>query len=113
MAQLHLHLATVVALCVTRTLLARPQDLQLPYTYPPEPVPNTTSLYFGLMQSFGGTYNSLGSIPGVELALDNINKDKTILNGYTLHYVLRDSFVSQHVVYYFSLPVFVVHRHET
>jgi gamma-aminobutyric acid type B receptor len=44
------------------------------------------------MQSFGGTYDGSGSIPGVELALDTINNDSSILPGYTLHYVLRDSF---------------------
>ena len=81
----------LVLLC---TALAGCQDL--PYTYPPlaEARPNTTSIYFGLLQSFGGTYNSSGSIPGVEVALDRINSDANLLPGYTLHYVLRDSFVS-------------------
>ena len=83
------HFAVVAALCFA---LASCQDL--PYTYPEQALPGTTSLYFGLMQSFGGTYNGSGSIPGVELALDNINNDQELLPGYTLRYVLRDSFVS-------------------
>ena len=89
MAGLCLVTVGIVALCFT---LSRPQEL--PYTYPAETLPNTTPLYIGLMQSFGGTYDSSGSIPGVELALDTINRDETLLPGYTLHYVLRDSFVS-------------------
>ena len=80
---------SVVALCFT---LSRAQEL--PYTYPVEALPNTTSLYIGFLQSFGGTYDSSGSIPGVELALDTINSDETLLPGYTLRYILRDSFVS-------------------
>lgn len=89
MAGSKLPLAFIVALYATG---ARSQEL--PYTYPAQPKPNTTSLHFGLLQSFGGTYDSSGSIPGIELALDNINKDETLLAGYTLHYVLRDSYVS-------------------
>ena len=75
--------------------VSRPQqDSLLPYTYPEETLPNTTTLTFGLMQSFGGTYNGSGSIPGVQLALDNINQAQELLPGYTLRFVLRDSFVS-------------------
>lgn len=96
-----LGLATFVASLVTLSLS---DDLPLPYTYPPVALPNTTSLYFGLLQSFGGTYDSSGSIPGVELALDNINRNQTLLPGYTLHYVLRDTFVSHLPLYnYYTL----------
>lgn len=70
------------------------QNATLPFTYPAYPLPNTTSLYFGLLQSFGGTYNGSGSIPGIQLALDSINDAQTLLPGYTLQFVLRDSFVS-------------------
>lgn len=89
---LMLHLTTLIALCLS---LSRSQESDLlPYTYPASPVPNTKSLYFGLLQSFGGEYNGSGSIPGVQLALDNINNDQVLLPGYTLHYILRDSQVS-------------------
>lgn len=81
--------ALLMLLCIA---LAGCQDL--PYTYPAETRPGTTPIYFGLLQSFGGTYNSSGSIPGVEVALDRINNDTNLLPGYTLHYVLRDTFVS-------------------
>ena len=88
---MHLGLAIFVA---SLAALSLAQDLPLPYTYPATSLPNTTPLYFGLLQSFGGTYDSSGTIPGVELALDYINRNQTLLPGYTLHYVLRDSFVS-------------------
>ena len=81
----------VVCIAVCKSEL---QDASLPFTYPAEPLPNTTSLYFGLLQSFGGTYDGSGSIPGIQLALDNINEAQTLLPGYTLQFVLRDSFVS-------------------
>jgi gamma-aminobutyric acid type B receptor len=79
----------VVCIAVCKSKL---QDASLPFTYPAEPLPNTTSLYFGLLQSFGGTYDGSGSIPGIQLALDNINEAQTLLPGYTLQFVLRDSF---------------------
>lgn len=80
--------ALLMLLCLA---LASGQDFQ--HTYPTERIPGTTSLYFGLLQSFGGTYDSSGSIPGVEVALDRINEEQTLLPGYTLHYILRDTFV--------------------
>ena len=50
------------------------------------------SLYFALMMSFGGDqFRSSGVIPGVEVALDQINSDPTLLPGYQLHYTLTDS----------------------
>ena len=89
---LMLHLTALIALCFT---ISRSQESDLlPYTYPTSPVPNTTSLYFGLLQSFGGEYVSSGSIPGVQLALDYINDAQVLLPGYTLRYILRDSQVS-------------------
>ena len=51
-------------------------------------------LYVVYMSSFGGAFASAGSIPGVQIALDQINDDPFMLPGYTLHYVLRDSQVS-------------------
>ena len=49
------------------------------------------SLYFALMMSFGGDFRSSGAIPGVQVALDQINSDPTLLPGYQLHYTLTDS----------------------
>ena len=49
------------------------------------------SLYFALMMSFGGDFQSSGAIPGVQVALDQINSDPTLLPGYQLHYTLTDS----------------------
>jgi len=54
----------------------------------------TTPLYFALMQSFSGGYVSAGGIPGLMVALDEINDDSTVLPGYSLHYTLSDSAVS-------------------
>ena len=49
------------------------------------------SLYFALMMSFGGDFRSSGAIPGVQVALDQINSNPTLLPGYQLHYTLTDS----------------------
>ena len=65
--------------------------------YPdPEDLPNgTMPLYFALMQSFSGGYVSAGGIPGLMVALDEINSNSTILPGYSLHYTLSDNGVGQ------------------
>jgi len=60
-----------------------------------ENVPNgTTPLYFALMQSFSGSYVSAGGIPGLMVALDEINSNSSVLPGYSLHYTLSDNAVS-------------------
>lgn len=53
------------------------------------------ALVFGLIMSFGGNIDSSGAVPGVRVALDRINNDSNLLPGYTLHYALSDSRVSQ------------------
>ena len=53
-----------------------------------------TPLYFSLIQSFSGQYVSGYSLPGLEMALDFINQDPTMLPGYTLHYVFSDAAVN-------------------
>ena len=51
-------------------------------------------LVFGLIMSFGGSFDSSGAVPGVRVALDRINNDNSLLPGYSLHYALSDSQVS-------------------
>ena len=51
----------------------------------------TTPLYIGLMMSFGGDFDSSSGVPGVQVALNQINSDPSMLPGYTLHYTLTDS----------------------
>ena len=53
-----------------------------------------TPLYFALVLSFGGGYKSIGALPGVQIALDYINSEPSILPGYSLHYTLTDSQVN-------------------
>ena len=50
-----------------------------------------TPLYFALMLSFGGDYVTIGALPGVQIALDYINSQPSILPGYSLHYTLANS----------------------
>ena len=66
--------------------------------YPPvDRNATTTPLYLALMMSFGGGFNSSGTVPGIKIALDRVNQDPSILPGYTLHYTLLDSEVSAFV----------------
>ena len=53
-------------------------------------------LYFSLIQSFSaGQYISAYNLPGLEMALDFINGDDTLLPGYSLHYVFTDAAVTK------------------
>ena len=62
------------------------------YVYPPVEANDTVDhLYFTLIMSFGGAFNSSGTIPGIQVALDHINEDPNIIQGYKLHYILSDS----------------------
>ena len=59
--------------------------------------PNITDkkpLFLAFLISFGGAYKSNGGLPGVQIALDEINRDPSMLPGYSLHYTLKDSNVS-------------------
>ena len=49
---------------------------------------STCPLYIALMMSFGGDFMSSGAIPGIQVAIDEINNDSSMLRGYTLHYTL-------------------------
>ena len=53
-----------------------------------------TPLYFSLIQSFSGQYISAYSLVGLQLALDLINNDSSLLPGNSLHYVFTDAPVS-------------------
>ena len=63
------------------------------HIYPPVDENDTTRmpLYFALLQSFGSELNGSGSVAGLQVALDRINSDPTLLPGYSLHYTLTDS----------------------
>ena len=50
-----------------------------------------TPLHFALLQSFGGNFDGSGSVAGLQVALDRINSDPSLLPGYSLHYTLMDS----------------------
>ena len=58
----------------------------------------TCPLYIALMMSFGGDLDSSGVIPGVQVAIDEINSNPTMLPGYTLHYVLKKTEVSTYLL---------------
>ncbi len=60
----------------------------------PEVLKGRTPLYFTLVQSLGGPlsqFDAAGSVAGVQVALDGINKDSSLLPGYTLHYTFANS----------------------
>lgn len=79
--------------------------------YPPIDAGNGKKpLYFGLMMSLGGVWDSSGMVPAIQVALDFINNSSTsgLLSEHTLHYVLYDSQVSgtdaQHINEHLSKP---------
>ncbi len=52
-------------------------------------------LYFGLLMSFDAEqFDGSGAIAGVNVALDRINRNCTLLPGYSLHYTVANSRVS-------------------
>ena len=62
----------------------------------------TCPLYIALMMSFGDEFDSRGVIPGVQMAIQHINDDPSMLPGYSLHYVLK---ATQVRVYSFILLI--------
>jgi gamma-aminobutyric acid type B receptor len=73
------------------TLALESQDPYLQIYPPVNETDGRTPLYFALVLSFGGSYKSIGALPGVQIALDYINSERSILPGYSLHYTLTDS----------------------
>ena len=77
----------------------RTANVSVLQVYPPVPQDEGAGqdrripLYIALMQSFGGGYTSAGVIPGIQVALDEIN-NRSILPGYSLHYYLTDTQVN-------------------
>ena len=75
-------------------LLSAGSSHSSPYlqVYPPvDETDERTPLYFAVALSFGGEYKSIEALLGVQIALDYINSEPSILPGYTLHYTLTDS----------------------
>lgn len=75
----------------------RTANVSVLQVYPPVPLDDGGAgqdgripLYVALMQSFGGGYTSAGVIPGIQVALDEIN-NRSVLPGYSLHYYLTDT----------------------
>ena len=68
-----------------------------------KPIP----IYFALMMSFGGSFNSSGAVPGVQVALDLINRDPTLLPGYSLHYTIADSQVKMYTHMYKIICIYI------
>lgn len=93
-----MYIAAMAALSVTGFL--HPTQATWPYlqVYPPvNSSDGRTPLHFALMMSFGGDYTTVGAVPAVQIALDYINSQSSILPGYTLHYTLTDSLVNVQV----------------
>ena len=87
--------------------IARDQQSCVPD--PAAGVNGTCPLYIALMMSFGGDFVSSGVIPGIQLAINQINSDPSILPGYTLHYTLLDSQVSPSCHMSSCLPILATH----
>ena len=77
------------ALTSAQSLLDRQVDIL--QTYPPTARDGTQSLYVAVMQSFSGGWVSAGGVPAIQLALDDINANDSVLPGYTLRYELTDT----------------------
>ena len=55
---------------------------------------NTTELYIAYITSFGGQYVSSGTVPAVEMALEEINSRADVLPNYKLSLIVGDSQVA-------------------
>ena len=56
-------------------------------------------IYFAFMTAFSGSFVSSGTIPAVNLAIERVNSNMTLLQGYRLNYTtVYDTQVSQSLV---------------
>ena len=86
--------ALVVAVLPPATLASSPVPWPYLQIYPPVDETESdgrTPLYFAVVLTFGGAYTSIAALPGVQIALDYINSNPSILPGYSLHYTLTYS----------------------
>ncbi len=110
MFQVNLLWLSTTAILVTATLSQEDQanfsshNVGYKHVYPPADIsvdqqsctPDTANnltcpLFVALLMSFGGAYTSSGVVPAIQVALDQINSEPSMLPGYTLHYTLKDS----------------------
>ena len=84
----------LILVVTTDAQYLRSANVSVLQVYPPDDDSFTDSripLYVALMQSFGGGYTSAGVIPGIQVALDDINANNSVIPGYKLHYYLTDT----------------------
>ena len=101
----------VIAL-VCIVALVKPVSGSYQFVYPPEEDNDTrVDLYFALIMSFGfgGTSNTSGAVPGIQVALDLINNRPNLLPGYKLHYTLMDSQVHIFIMCNFKIICLLTH----
>ena len=86
-------LVSVIVSCLLGTSWAQTAESYYKEVYPEVDLTGNLSnhLFFALIQSFGGVFNSSGNIAGVKVALDRINADSSVLPNHVLHYTLTDS----------------------
>ena len=96
----------MLSVTASRTVALQEDSSSTPWPYhqihpPVNETDGRTPLYFSLVFSFpGSSYVSIGSLPGIQIALDYINSEPSILPGYSLHYTLTDSQVAQLCVFF-------------
>ena len=108
----------LVFFLATAAWIVRSAEATRPYykylqEYPPvNETDDRIPLHFAMVLSFGGEYLSIGALPGIQIALDYINREPSILPGYSLHYSLAYSEVQLLVCsYLFCVLLSVTHWH--
>lgn len=87
---------------VVLALFGSPAD-SLQAVYPPanrDGSDSRTDLHVAVIMAFGfdNSFNSSGTVPAIQIALDLINNQSDVLPGYKLNYVLMDSRVRPYTV---------------
>ena len=91
-------LVLAIAASIFGDTTAGTRSYQYLQEYPPvDEADGRIPLHFALVLSFGGEYVSIGALPGIQIALDYINNEPSILPGYSLHYTLVYSEVNLHL----------------